>query len=221
MSNAGLRVVLAEDAVLLREGLIDVLGRFGHEVVAAVGDADALISAVDEVKPDVVVTDVRMPPGFTDEGLRATVALRSRYPDLGVLVLTQYLATAYAFELLESCSRSGGGLGYMLKERVGAVAEFVVAVERIAKGGMVIDPDVVRQLLQRQQKNEPLKRLTLREREVLGLMAEGNNNATIAAELGVTPAAVAKNIGNIFIKLHLSEASGHRRVLAVLSYLRQ
>ncbi|GAA4545293.1 response regulator transcription factor [Amycolatopsis samaneae] len=221
MSRPRLRIVLAEDAVLLREGLIELLGRFGHQVVAAVDDAEGLLTAVDETRPDVVVTDVRMPPGFTDEGLQAAVALRDRYSEVGILVLTQYVATAYAFELLESGVRCGGGLGYMLKDRVGAVTEFIGAVERIADGGTVIDPDVVRQLLRRQQKNHPVDRLTLREREVLALMAEGRNNAAIAAELGVSQAAVAKNIGNVFVKLNLSEASGHRRVLAVLSYLRR
>lgn len=202
--------------MLLCEGLVELLGRFGHEVVAAVSDVDRLIEAVDEHKPDVVVTDMRMPPGFTDEGMRAAVALRATHPELGILVLTQYVATAYAFELLEL----GGGLGYLLKDRVGAVTELVEAVERIAAGSTVVDPDIVRQLLKRQQQSSPLDRLTPREREVLGLMAEGKTNAAIAADLCVSQAAVAKNIGAIFTKLDLSEANGHRRVLAVLSHLR-
>jgi DNA-binding NarL/FixJ family response regulator len=216
----GLRIVLAEDSVLLREGLVELLERFGHRVVAAVGDADRLLVAVGEHRPDVVVTDMRMPPAFTDEGMRAAVALRASHPDVGILVLTQYVATAYAFELLELGVAAGGGLGYLLKDRVGAVTELVEAVERIAAGSTVVDPDVVRQLLDRRRTDRPLDRLTAREREVLGLMAEGKTNAGIAGALCVSQAAVAKNIGAIFTKLDLSEACGHRRVLAVLSYLR-
>ncbi|GLZ36657.1 response regulator transcription factor [Actinokineospora sp. NBRC 105648] len=217
----GLRVVLAEDAVLLREGLGVLLERFGHQVVAAVGDAGALTAAVDAVGPDIIVTDVRMPPDFNDEGLRAAVDLRARHPRLAVLVLTQYVATTYAFELLESAvDGRTGGLGYLLKDRVGAVQEFVGAVERIAAGGTVIDPEVVRRLLRRERRDQPIDRLTGREREVLALMAEGRSNGAIAAQLCVSPAAVAKYIGGIFAKLGLSEAEGHRRVLAVLTHLR-
>ncbi|MFT7866316.1 MULTISPECIES: response regulator transcription factor [Amycolatopsis] len=213
-----MRVVLAEDTVLLREGLRALLEGFGHEVVAAVGDAAALTAAVDAQLPDILVTDVRMPPGFADEGLRAAVELRSRRPGLAVLVLTQYVATTYAFELLESADRGRtGGLGYLLKDRVGEVREFVDAVERIAAGGTVIDPEVVRRLLRR---DRPLDRLTARERQVLALMAEGRANGAIAAQLGVSPAAVAKYIGAIFTKLGLAGGEGHHRVLAVLTHLR-
>ncbi|WP_218134682.1 response regulator [Amycolatopsis xylanica] len=216
-----MRIAIAEDAVLLREGLVALLERFGHQVVAAVGDAEELTEVVDEIKPDIMVTDVRMPPDFTDEGLRAAVNLRARHPDLAVLVLTQYVATTYAFELLEADGRGrAGGLGYLLKDRVGAVREFVDAVERIAAGGTIIDPEVVRQLLRREQKDQPLTRLTTREREVLALMAEGRANAAIAESLCVSQAAVAKYINAIFTKLDLSRSEGHHRVLAVLTYLR-
>ncbi|AOS64072.1 response regulator [Actinoalloteichus hymeniacidonis] len=217
----GLRIVLAEDAVLLRAGLVELLGRFQHRVVAAVGDATALAAAVAEHKPDLIVTDVRMPPGYSDEGLRAAVELRSRYPGLGVLVLTQYVATAYAFELIEADGdRRSGGIGYLLKDRVADVKEFVDAVERIAKGDMVIDPEVVRQLLRRERADRPLRRLTPREHQVLALMAEGRTNAAIAATLFISQAAVSKNIGSIFTKLDLSDSDGNHRVLAVLTYLR-
>jgi DNA-binding NarL/FixJ family response regulator len=209
--------VIAEDAVLLREGLVGLLARFDHEVVAAVADGPTLIAAVTEHRPDIVVTDVRMPPTHTDEGVRAAVALRRDHPDLPVLVLSQYVAHVYAATLLESSGR--GGVGYLLKDRVGRVAEFVDAVERVAAGGCVIDPEVVRQLLHRRR--DPLARLTPREREVLALMAEGRANAAIARSLVVSEAAVAKHINAIFGKLDLA-ASGedHRRVRAVVAYLR-
>jgi DNA-binding NarL/FixJ family response regulator len=210
-----MRVVIAEDDVLLREGLAGLISRFGHEVVASVGDAAALPEAVREHRPDVVVTDVRMPPGFTDEGLRAAVALRAESP-LPVLVLSQYVEQTYAAELLES--GDGAGVGYLLKDRVGEVAEFVDALTRVASGGTVVDPEVVRQLLRRRR--DPLQRLTPRELEVLGLIAEGRSNASIARELVVTEAAVAKHIASIFTKLDLPPTGdGHRRVLAVLTYL--
>ncbi|WJV48520.1 response regulator [Streptomyces flavofungini] len=211
------RVVLAEDSVLLREGLVGVLGRFGHEVVAAVGDADALRAAVATYEPDVVVTDVRMPPGFQDEGLRAAIDLRAGRPGLPVLVLSQYVQRSYAAELLDT--GDGGGVGYLLKDRVGQVEQFVDAFTRVAAGGTVVDPEVVRQLLRRRR--DPLERLTPREREVLGLVAEGRSNAAIAAELVVTEAAVGKHVGNILAKLDLPVTDAtHRRVLAVLAYLR-
>lgn len=208
-----MRVVIAEDAVLLREGVVGLLERFGHEVVAAVGDATALVEAVAEHQPDIAVTDVRMPPGFTDEGLRAALELRAK--GLPVLVLSQYVEQTYAAELMDA----GEGVGYLLKDRIGEVTEFVDALERVARGGMVVDPEVVRQLLGRRR--DPLQRLTPRELEVLGLIAEGRANAAIARELVVTDAAVAKHIANIFAKLDLPPAAdGHRRVLAVLAYLR-
>ncbi|MFG2452061.1 response regulator transcription factor [Streptomyces sp. NPDC048512] len=212
-----LRVVLAEDGVLLREGLVGLLNRFGHEVVAAVGDAEALRDAVAAYAPDLVVTDVRMPPGFQDEGLRAALALRAADPRLPVLVLSQYVQRAYAADLLDT--GDGTGVGYLLKDRVGQVEQFADAVERVAAGGSVVDPEVVRQLLRRRR--DPLATLTPREREVLGLVAEGRSNGAIARELVVTEAAVGKHIGNILGKLDLPPAAGtHRRVLAVLAYLR-
>ncbi|ARX83714.1 MULTISPECIES: response regulator [Streptomyces] len=211
------RVALAEDSVLLREGLVGVLGRFGHEVVAAVGDADALREAVAAYDPDIVVTDVRMPPGFQDEGLRAAIDLRAERPGLPVLVLSQYVQRSYAAELLDT--GDGGGVGYLLKDRVGQVEQFVDAFTRVAAGGTVVDPEVVRQLLRRRR--DPLERLTPREREVLALVAEGRSNSAIAAELVVTEAAVGKHVGNILAKLDLPVADAtHRRVLAVLAYLR-
>ncbi|WP_327409738.1 response regulator transcription factor [Streptomyces sp. NBC_01281] len=212
-----LRVVLAEDGVLLREGLVGLLNRFGHEVVAAVGDAEALRDAVSAYAPDLVVTDVRMPPGFQDEGLRAALALRVADPRLPVLVLSQYVQRAYAADLLDT--GDGTGVGYLLKDRVGQVEQFADTVERVAAGGTVVDPEVVRQLLRRRR--DPLATLTPREREVLGLVAEGRSNGAIARELVVTEAAVGKHIGNILGKLDLPPAAGtHRRVLAVLAYLR-
>ncbi|MEU4134187.1 response regulator transcription factor [Streptomyces wuyuanensis] len=215
--HAPLRIVLAEDGVLLRDGLTALLGRFGHEVVAAVGDAEALCAAVTEHDPDIVVTDVRMPPGFQDEGLRAALALRTGRPSLPVLVLSQYVQRSYAAELLDT--GDGTGVGYLLKDRVGQVEEFVAALERVADGGTVVDPEVVRQLLRRRR--DPLEQLTPREREVLALVAEGLSNAAIARRLVVTEAAVGKHIGNILAKLDLPPAEDtHRRVLAVLAYLR-
>ncbi|MFD3439586.1 response regulator [Streptomyces sp. NPDC058685] len=211
-----LRVVLAEDSVLLREGLTGLLARFGHETVAAVGDAEALRTAVAEHTPDIVVTDVRMPPGFQDEGLRAAVALRERNPALPVLVLSQYVQRTYAADLLDS--GDGTGIGYLLKDRVGRIEEFLDALTRVAEGGTVVDPEVVRQLLRRRR--DPLAALTPREREVLALVAEGRSNAAIARALVVTEAAVGKHIGNILAKLDLPPAEDtHRRVLAVLAFL--
>jgi DNA-binding NarL/FixJ family response regulator len=176
------------------------------------------MAAAREHRPDLVITDVRMPPSFTDEGLRAAVTLRASDPSAAVLVLSQYAATAYAAELLGPSGRAG--VGYLLKDRIGEVADFSDAVSRVAAGQTVIDPDVVRQLLNRPRTTNPLDRLTTREREVLGQMAEGHNNPSIARTLGISDAAVAKHIGNIFTKLDLPEADGHRRVLAVLTYLR-
>ncbi len=214
---ATLRIVLAEDSVLLREGLAGLLARFGHEVVAAVQDAAALREAVEAGRPDIVVTDVRMPPGFTDEGLRVAVELRRRHPALPILVLSQYVETTYATHLLES--GDGTGVGYLLKDRIGRVEEFVEALHRVAAGGTVVDQEVVRQLLRRRR--DPLGALTPREREVLALIAEGRSNGAIATRLVVTEAAVAKHIRAILQKLDLPQADqDHRRVLAVLAFLR-
>ncbi|MFM9369937.1 response regulator [Streptomyces sp. Da 82-17] len=212
-----LTVVLAEDSPLMRDGLVGVLTRFGHEVAAAVGDADALIAAAREHRPDIVVTDVRMPPHHADDGLRAAIALRRESPDLPVLVLSQYIEQSYAAHLLDLGSDSG--VGYLLKDRVSAVTEFVDAVTQVADGATVVDPEVVRQLLNR--RHDPLQRLTPREREVLALMAEGRANAAIARALYVTEAAVNKHVSSILQKLDLHiDGEGHRRVLAVLAYLR-
>lgn len=209
--------MLAEDSVLLREGLIGLLSRFGHEVVAAVGDADALVAAVEEHAPDIVVTDVRMPPGFQDEGLHAAVRLRGERPALPVLVLSQYVQRTYASELLDT--GDGSGVGYLLKDRVGQVEEFVEALQDVADGGTVVDHEVVRHLLRRRR--DPLERLTPREREVLALIAEGKSNGAIAKELVVSEAAIGKHITSILTKLDLPPADEtHRRVLAVLTYLR-
>ncbi|MGW0856424.1 response regulator [Streptomyces sp. NPDC002690] len=212
-----MRVVLAEDGVLLREGLVGVLARFGHEVVAAVGTAGELTDAVESHRPDIVVTDVRMPPGFTDEGLRAAVELRSRQPDLPVLVLSQYVQRSYAEDLLDSAD--GTAVGYLLKERIGHVEEFAAAVTRVAAGDTVVDPEVVRQLIR--HRRDPLARLTPREQEVLALMAEGRSNASIADALTVNEGTVSKHFGSILTKLDLSlSEETNRRVLAVLAYLR-
>jgi DNA-binding NarL/FixJ family response regulator len=212
-----LRIVLAEDSVLLREGLIGLMARFGHRVVAAVSDADGLREAVEMHDPDVVVTDVRMSPGFKDEGLRAAVELRRTRPALPILVLSQYVETMYATELLNA--GDGTCVGYLLKDRIGQVEEFLDALDRVVAGGTVVDPEVVRQMLRRRR--NPLEQLTNREREVLALVAEGRSNAAIAAKLVVTEAAVAKHIRNILYKLDLPQTEeNHRRVLAVLTFLR-
>ncbi|MDK1472973.1 response regulator transcription factor [Streptomyces sp. 549] len=217
------RVVIAEDSVLLREGLTRLLTDRGHEVVAGVGDGDALVRVVGELGaagelPDVVVADVRMPPTHTDEGVRAAVRLRARYPQVGVLVLSQYVEEQYATELLAGSSH---GVGYLLKDRVADVRDFVDAVSRVARGGTALDPEVVAQLLGRSRKQDVLARLTPREREVLGLMAEGRTNSAVAKQLVVSDGAVEKHISNIFMKLGLSQSDGdHRRVLAVLTYLK-
>lgn len=203
--------------MLLREGLVGLLNRFGHDVPAALGDGEGLRAAVETHEPDLVLTDVRMPPTFQDEGLRAALALRAERPELPILVLSQYVQRSYAAELLDT--GDGTGVGYLLKDRVGQVEQFADAVTRVADGGTVVDPEVVRQLIRRRR--DPLEQLTPREREVLGLVAEGRSNAAIAAELVVSEAAVGKHIGNILGKLDLPPADGtHRRVLAVLAYLR-
>ena len=216
-----MRIVIAEDSAVLRAGLIEILADRGHEVAAAVGDADALCAAVAEHRPDVTIVDVRMPPTHTDEGLRAAVALRRDYPGLGVLVFSQYIETSYAAELLGAESSGGAaGVGYLLKDRVVDVAEFVDALTRVAAGGTALDPEVVTQMLGASRRAGPLAGLTSREREVLGLMAEGRSNSAISAILFISERAVEKHIGNIFSKLGLPPSGAdHRRVLAVLRYL--
>jgi DNA-binding NarL/FixJ family response regulator len=221
--SAPLRVVIAEDSVLLREGLTRLLTDRGLAVVGAVEDGEALLALVDELAaspegaPDVVVADVRMPPTHTDEGVRACIALRERHPGVGTLVLSQYVEERYASELLAGSTR---GVGYLLKDRVAEVREFVDAVSRVAGGGTALDPEVVAQLLGRSRKRDVLADLTPREREVLGLMAEGRSNAAVARELVVSDGAVEKHVSNIFAKLGLGQSpEDHRRVLAVLTYL--
>jgi DNA-binding NarL/FixJ family response regulator len=211
------RVVLAEDEVLLREGLVALLTRFEFEVCAAVGSAPELLEAARAHEPDLVLTDIRMPPGRRDDGLRSAVALRAERPDLPVVVLSQFVQTGYAAALLDS--GDGRRVGYLLKDRVAEVTEFVDTLRRVTGGGTAIDPDVVRQLLHRPR--DPLAALSAREREVLALLAEGRSNASIAARLHVTEAAVGKHVGNILLKLDLPPSDDtNRRVLAVLTYLR-
>jgi DNA-binding NarL/FixJ family response regulator len=217
VSPRRLRVVLAEDAALLREGLVAILERAGHEVAASVGDADALLAYIRHAAPDLVVTDIRMPPDHTDEGLRAAVAIRAAHPDIAIMVLSAYIADAYVAELLDNAP--GGGIGYLLKDRVGHVREFLDSLDRVAAGETVVDPEVVRQLLRRRRTDGPLAALTVRERDVLGLMAEGRTNGSIAEALVVSEAAVRKQVGSIFAKLPIDPASD-RRVSAVLAYLR-
>ena len=212
-----MRVVIAEDQVLLREGLGRLLSDEGFELVGAVGDGEALLRAVEATHPDVVVCDVRMPPTFTDEGLRAALVIRQQSPATGVLVLSAYVEERYAVDLLGS---SSSGVGYLLKDRVGDVADFLDAVRRVGSGGTAIDPEVVAQLLTRSRRRDPLDSLTTRETEVLRLMAEGRSNSAIAAALFLSGSAVEKHISAIFTKLGLPPADDdHRRVLAVLRYL--
>ncbi|MER5637334.1 response regulator transcription factor [Kitasatospora sp. NPDC002227] len=211
-----MRAVIAEDSVLLRVGLVKVLEAVGYEVVAAVGDAEALLAAVEEHAPDVVVTDVRMPPGLTDEGVRAALMIRRQWPEVAVLLLSQYVEERYAADLLAG---NTSGVGYLLKERVANVDEFVEALQRVAEGGTALDPEVVAQLLIRRH-SDPLERLTPRERDVLALMAQGHSNTAIAGALIISDSAVAKHINSIFTKLDLPPADAtHRRVLAVLRFL--
>jgi DNA-binding NarL/FixJ family response regulator len=211
------RVTLAEDSTLLREGLVRLLADEGHEVVAAVGDGAALLTAVAADQPDVVVVDVRMPPTHTDEGLRAALQIRERWPGVGVLVLSQYVEKRYAADLLTGQPE---GVGYLLKDRVAQVGEFLDALVRVGDGGAAFDPEVVRQLLARTSHTDPISRLTERERTVLDHMAQGHTNATIAGQLHVSQSAVEKHVNAIFDKLDLSHVTGYsRRVLAVLRYL--
>lgn len=212
-----MRVVLAEDSTLLREGLIRLLAEEGHRVVAAVADADRLVEAVAEHVPDVVVTDVRMPPGNTDDGLRAALEIRRRWPGVAVLVLSQYVEKRYAARLLADRSE---GVGYVLKDRVAQVDDFLDALDRVAAGATALDPEVVRQLMSATSHGDPLSRLTPRERDVLHHMAQGYTNAAVAARLHISQSAVEKHVNAIFDKLDLSDAAGHsRRVLAILRYL--
>jgi DNA-binding NarL/FixJ family response regulator len=210
------RVVLGEDLVLLRDGLIRMLSAYDFEVVEAADNGPSLLNALVTHKPDVAVVDVRMPPTFTDEGLRAAIEARRQVPGLPVLVLSQYVEQLYARELL---SDRGGGVGYLLKDRVSDVAQFIEAIRRVAAGGTAMDPEVISQLLARRERDE-VGSLTPREREVLGLMAEGRSNAAIAARMFVTEKAVSKHTNNIFAKLQLPPSEDdNRRVLAVLAYL--
>jgi DNA-binding NarL/FixJ family response regulator len=212
------RAVIADDSVLLREGITRLLAEDRIEVVAGVGDADALLGAVEAHKPDLAVIDVRMPPGHRDEGLRAAIEIRRRWPDVALLVLSQFVEERYATELLAGDTE---GIGYLLKDRVADVAEFIEAVRRVAAGGTALDPEVVRQLLARSRRADPLGRLTSREREVLALMAEGRSNSAIAETLVISMGAVEKRVANIFMKLDLppDDEQHHRRVLAVVRYL--
>jgi DNA-binding NarL/FixJ family response regulator len=212
------RVVIAEDSVLLREGVARILEDAGFEVVGQAGTADELMLKVRSYTPDVAIVDIRMPPTHTDEGLRAAQEIREKHPGIGVLVLSQYVEPAYAMELL---AESAEGVGYLLKDRVSNVAEFADAVRRVGDGGSALDPTIVSQLVGRRRGDDPLSQLTAREREVLGLMAEGRSNQGIAERLVVTERAVEKHVTSIFGKLRLPAApADHRRILAVLAYLR-
>ncbi|HEX3823369.1 MAG TPA: response regulator transcription factor [Mycobacteriales bacterium] len=212
-----MRIVIAEDSVILRDGLVQLLTVRGHEVVAAVSDATTLAAVVDEQLPELVVVDIRMPPTHTNEGLQAAIALRARHPGLGVLVFSQYVETRYAAELLAGGSQ---GVGYLLKDRVADVGDFMDALTRIAAGGTVLDPEVVTQLLGASRRTDSVDALTARERQVLRLMAEGRANAAIATALHLSPGAVEKHVTSIFGKLGLAPSTDdHRRVLAVLRWL--
>jgi DNA-binding NarL/FixJ family response regulator len=212
-----MRAVIAEDAVLLREGLVRLLEEGGFEVVDVVDNGEALLRTVEKHQPDVCVVDVRMPPTFSDEGVKAALVIRQQWPDVSILMLSQYVEERYAVDLIAGDSR---GIGYLLKDRVADVREFLEALRRVAMGGAALDPEVVTQLLVRSGKQDPLEQLSPREREVLGLMAEGRTNGLIAEALVVTEGAVEKHVTNIFNKLGLPPADqAHRRVLAVLRYL--
>jgi DNA-binding NarL/FixJ family response regulator len=216
-ARAPLRIVVADDAVLLREGLVRLLAEDGHQVVAAVGDGPALVEAVLRHRPDVSVVDVRMPPTHTDEGLRAAITARSRLPGAPMLALSQYVEASYAADLLADGS---GAVGYLLKDRVARVEEFLDALDRVARGGTVLDPEVIAQLLAGQRRDKALGTLTARERQLLALMAEGHSNTAIAQRLVISASAVEKHISSIFAKLGLPpDDAQHRRVLAVLAYL--
>ena len=218
MTEAPVRVVIAEDSVLLREGVARLLEDAGFEIVGQSATADDLLLKVRSYKPDVAVVDIRMPPTHTDEGLQAAKTIREQHPGVGVLVLSQYVEPAYAMELLED---SAEGVGYLLKDRIAEVGDFADAVRRVAEGGSALDPTIVSKLVGRNRRDDPVETLTPREREVLELMAEGRSNQAIAERLVVTPRAVEKHVTNIFGKLNLAAApEDHRRVLAVLAFLR-
>lgn len=211
-----MRIVIAEDAVLLRAGLVRLLTETGHEVVAETDTAEGLIKAVEEHRPDFALVDVRLPPSFTDEGIRAAVHIRATHPEVAVLVLSQYVEERYAAELIAS---RRNGLGYLLKDRVADVEQFLESVQTVGSGGTVLDPEVLTQLLVRSRHRDDLELLTPREREVLALMAQGLSNASISQNLYLTESAVEKHIGSIFTKLGVTAHAGNRRVLAVLKYL--
>jgi len=212
-----MRIVIAEDSVLLRAGLTRLLADAGEDVIAAVADGDALVDAVARHAPDLAIVDVRMPPTHTDEGIRAAIEIRERWPSVGILVLSQYVEERYAIDLLAGDTAR---LGYLLKDRVADVTDFVEAVRRVGTGGTALDPEVISQLFARSRHRDPIERLSPREREVLGLMAEGRSNAAIANALVVSDGAVEKHVRNIFTKLDLAPTeSDHRRVLAVLQWL--
>ena len=211
-----MRIVIAEDAVLLRAGLVRLLTDAGHEIVAETDTAEGLVRAVEEHRPDFALVDVRLPPTFTDEGIRAAVLIRSSHPGVAVLVLSQNVEERYASELIASRRE---GLGYLLKDRVADVDQFLESVQTVGSGGTVLDPEVLTQILVRSRRREDMELLSPREREVLALMAQGLSNASIATNLYLTESAVEKHIGSIFAKLGVTSETGNRRVLAVLKYL--
>ena len=216
-----MRIVIAEDSAVVRAGLVEILADRGHEVLAAVGDGASLLAAVEEHQPDVAVVDVRMPPGYTDEGLRAAITIRRAHPETGVLVFSQYIETRYAADLLGAAPGGGAaGVGYLLKDRVANVGEFIDALARVATGGTALDPEVVTQLIGASRRAIGLAALTARERDVLALMAEGRSNGAIAGILVLSERSVEKHVANIFAKLDLAPSDAdNRRVLAVLRYL--
>lgn len=212
-----MRILIAEDSVLLREGLVRLLTDAGHDIVHTAGDATDLLGAVSAHEPDLAIVDVRMPPTFTDEGIRAAVLIRAQNPDVGVLVLSQYVEERYASDLI---AENSGGFGYLLKDRVADVSDFLEAVDKVASGGTVLDPEVVSQIMVRSRRDTGIEQLSAREREVLALMAEGKSNSAIASALFLSAGAVEKHISSVFTKLGLSaDADDNRRILAVLKFL--